>query len=176
MEEIFRANLEGRHTRKLTFSCDGRTALSLPQDDRFYLIVEEDGSGRSWKFECQREQEANCFSFSGRQWTKFAKSSIEASITLFRKDDIYIIQVSRALFLSSFVVLAVYLADGSLSVCSGGRGLFPSSCFVLAAMLETRRRFYGTSPHLLAFLADDKAESLVPIWFFKLGLVEIKTT
>ncbi|WRX16450.1 hypothetical protein QQP08_008937, partial [Theobroma cacao] len=40
----------------------------------------------------------------------------------------------RGLFLSSFVVLAVYLADGSLSVCSGGRGLFPSSCFVLAAM------------------------------------------
>lgn len=73
------------------------------------------------------------------------------------------------MFLSSFVVLAVYLADGSLSVCSGGRGLFPSSCFVLAAMVGFR---------YLSFFSIKASRNInlhvVVFCFFSLNLIKIK--
>ncbi|EOX97296.1 Uncharacterized protein TCM_006365 [Theobroma cacao] len=90
MEEIFQANIAPNHARKLTFSCN---ADALPQAARFDLIVKDDATGRSWKFECKREPQANSFSFSGSQWRDFATPRINASITLFGNGNIYVIRV-----------------------------------------------------------------------------------
>ncbi|KAB2043132.1 hypothetical protein ES319_D02G269100v1 [Gossypium barbadense] len=91
MPEIFEVVLDQIKKEKLRFHHDGG---ALPRGSNDLPVRDE--NGRSWKFNCKSEG-GNYFSLSGAEWRSFAKSKVNAMVTLYREEDehVYTIRVGK---------------------------------------------------------------------------------
>ncbi|XVF00620.1 hypothetical protein REPUB_Repub04eG0016400 [Reevesia pubescens] len=83
MGEIFEIILANNHEAKLRFKYGGGA---------FPGVLRVSGDGGSWNFNCESE-EGNYFSISGSGWRNFARSRINAMVTLYNDGGEYTIRV-----------------------------------------------------------------------------------
>ncbi|XVF00622.1 hypothetical protein REPUB_Repub04eG0016600 [Reevesia pubescens] len=85
MGQIFEIILAKNHEAKLRFYHGGG---ALPG------VLRVSGDGGSWEFNCKSEG-GNYFSISGSRWRDFAKSRINAMVTLYNDGGEYTIRVRK---------------------------------------------------------------------------------